>query len=282
VGGGATASATTNGSTIQQVLGAAGSANVSATWNTSTATSFEIGANNNNNGAVTVTGFGGTLAGISGAGTLTVGNGASPTTLTMSINSGGSTQSALTVLNGSTLDITNNHFVINYPKGSDPIATIRQYIDSGYDGGTWLGTGIVSSTIRTGEANYGVGYADSADPGNPAALASNQIEIKFTLLGDANLDGKVNGIDFAILAANLNQSVTRWDQGDFNYDGRVNGIDFTEMANNFDEGASEADIVALDAFAAENGLMADVPEPAAMAIAALGLAGTMGRRRRRR
>ena len=79
--------------------------------------------------------------------------------------------------------------------------------------------------------SYGIGYADSADPGNPAGLASGQIEVMYTLLGDANLDGKVNGTDFNLMATNFNQAVTDgWDKGDFNYDGKVNGSDFVLLA----------------------------------------------------
>ena len=69
--------------------------------------------------------------------------------------------------------------------------------------------------------------------------------IKYTLLGDADLNGIVNGIDFGILSANFNKGVTAWDQGDFNYDGIVNGIDFGELSANFNRGANiNAGIVA--------------------------------------
>src|SRR5262249_30900256 len=124
--------------------------------------------------------------------------------------------------------------------------------------------GIISSTAQ-GSLTYGIGYADAADPGNPAGLAPGQIEIKYTLLGDANLDGKVNGTDFAILATNFNQAVNGWDQGDFNYDGKANGSDFAPLASNFNQGASQgADNSALVAFAQANGLAANVPEPASL------------------
>ena len=127
--------------------------------------------------------------------------------------------------------------------------------------GAWNGPGINSSAVAS-NPGYGVGYADSADPGNPAGLASGTLEIAFTL-GDADLNGIVNGIDFGILAANFNKGVTGWDQGDFDYNNIVNGIDFGYLAANFNKGASSAsDIAALDAFAAANGLLADVPEPA--------------------
>jgi hypothetical protein len=130
-------------------------------------------------------------------------------------------------------------------------------------------------------------YADLADPGNPAGLATDQIEIKYTLLGDANLDGVVNGTDFTILASNLGKSVSGWDEGDFNYDGVVNGIDFTELVGNLGKSASGADVVlpasdyaAIDAFAAANGLMADVPEPTTLGLLGLAAVGILARRRR--
>src|ERR1700677_2610961 len=110
----------------------------------------------------------------------------------------------------------------------------------------------MSSTAQTNSGSYGIGYADSADLGNPANLASGTIEIMYTLLGDANLDGKVNGIDFNLLATNFNQAVTDgWDKGDFNYDGKVNGIDFNLLAENFNQFASQsavssADLAAVD------------------------------------
>ena len=132
------------------------------------------------------------------------------------------------------------------------------------------------SCPRAAQANsnsYGIGYADSADPGNPAGLAPGTIEIMYTLLGDANLDGKVNGTDFNLMATNFNQAVTDgWDKGDFNYDGKVNGSDFVLLADNFNQFASQsavsaADRAALDSFAAANGInLTYVPEPASAAI----------------
>jgi hypothetical protein len=46
------------------------------------------------------------------------------------------------------------------------------------------------------------------------------------LFGDANLDGNVDGLDFASLSANLFTSTPSWCGGDFNADGVVDGSDF--------------------------------------------------------
>ena len=120
-----------------------------------------------------------------------------------------------------------------------------------------------------------------------AGLSSGQIEIKYTLLGDADLDGSVTGSDFTILASNLGKSVTAWDQGDFDYDGSVTGSDFTDLIENMGPSASGAAIVlpaadyaAIDAFAAANGLMADVPEPTSVGLAILAGMGALSLRRR--
>ena len=134
----------------------------------------------------------------------------------------------------------------------------------------------------------GLGYADSADPGNPAGLPSGTIEIKYTILGDANLCGVVDGTDFGILAANFNKGITGWDEGDFDYNNIVNGLDFGDLAANFNKGAAGTDVgggalsdPALVAFAQANGLMADVPEPVSIGLLTVGAVGMLARRRRR-
>ena len=109
------------------------------------------------------------------------------------------------------------------------------------------------------------------------------------MLGDANLDGTVNGSDFSILAANFGQGYTNWDQGNFLFTPAINGADFSALAHNFGQGDSGAavspgDVQALDAFAAANGLampsFAVVPEPASIGLLAAGAIGLLGRRRR--
>ena len=230
------------------------------------------------------------IAGVHGAlpdGALTVTGG----TAQLATGTGLAQLTSLAISGSGTLDITNNHVIVSYASGHDPMASIATWIaDGAYGSGTtvtWSGTGITSSAAAANSKSYGIGYADAADAGNPANLASGTIEIMYTLLGDANLDGKVNGIDFNLMATNFNQAVTDgWDKGDFNYDGKVNGIDFNLLAGNFNQLASQsdgssADLAALDAFAAANGIsLTNVPEPMSAGIMVMAGLGILRRRRR--
>jgi autotransporter-associated beta strand protein len=218
---------------------------------------------------------------ISGSGNIQLANnvtaGSPPATSNVNITS-------LSISGNGTLDIGNNRIIIDYSSdATDPIASIAAWISSGYAAGTWAGAGITSSAAAFNSGSYSIGYADGADPGNPAGLYRGQIEIMYTLLGDANLDGKVNGTDFNLMATNFNQAVTTgWDKGDFNYDGKVNGNDFVLLADNFNQSAvSAADLAALDAFAVANGIsLANAPEPACAGMMVMAGLGIVRRRRR--
>src|SRR2546430_1366055 len=79
--------------------------------------------------------------------------------------------------------------------------------------------------------------------GSPAPTTGPSIDntatlIRYAWLGDANIDGKVNALDFNVLASNFGAgggggANKRWFQGDFNYDGTVNTADFNALAINF-------------------------------------------------
>ena len=228
---------------------------------------------------------GGTLVvGVNGAlpnGKVTISGG----TLQLAAGTGLAQMTSLSITGGGTLDVNNNRFILSYT-GISPISTIASYIASGYDGGAWNGAGIGSSAAAV-NPHYGLGYADGAD-GVVAGLSSGQIEVAYTLYGDANLDGVVNGTDFGILSANFGKAVTGWDKGDFSYNGVVNGTDFGPLAANFGQQANGAavqlpasDWTALDSFAAANGLLADVPEPASAGFLLAAGLGFLTRRRRR-
>jgi hypothetical protein len=213
--------------------------------------------------------------------------------LTMMGGASNNTLNQLTIDGSGEFDITNGHLLIDYGSSSDPISTIAGYIKSGFNGGSWNGPGIISSAAQTttNGLRYGIGWADGAD-GVVTGLSSGQIELKYTLLGDANLDGIVNGSDFSILAANFGLGATNWDQGNFLYGSSVNGSDFSALAANFGQGDSgadvqvtQADIAALDSFAIANNLplpaIAAVPEPATGGLFVLAGFGCLTRQRKR-
>jgi autotransporter-associated beta strand protein len=208
--------------------------------------------------------------------------------LQLASGTGGETLSSLSITAG-TLDIVNNHVILSYAAGTQTAtdASIRGYLISGRNGGTWAGTTGITSSAAAANSHYAIGYADGADH-IVAGLSSGQIELKYTLLGDADLDGVVTGSDFTALVGNLGKSGRVWDQGDFEYSGSVTGSDFTDLVGNLGKSATGADVVlpaadyaAIDAFAAANGLMADVPEPATIGLMVLGGIGALGRRRRK-
>jgi fibronectin-binding autotransporter adhesin len=270
-GGTVTAGNTVNLATITQTGGTSSLGALSGTG------SISVGNSSGALAAMTVTALAQNSVTVNSTGTLKMIGGASNNTI-----------NKLTINGSGKLDVTNGHFFIDYAGGTDPISTIRGYLAFGYARGAWNGPGIDSSIAALpANSHYGIGYADYADGIFIPGLSSGQIEVKYTLYGDANLDGVVNGSDFTILAGSLGKSVTAWDKGDFNYDGVVNATDFTLLIGNLGKSATGADVAisaadyaAIDAFAAANGLMADVPEPSALAIIAIASAGLCHRRRR--
>jgi hypothetical protein len=247
----------------------------------------EINAALTNNGVVNANFNGQTLSithAITGTGNLNVTAGA---IMAFSTGVGGITQGSVTIASTGNLDLANNHMFINYGTNPDPVVAIIGYLKSGYAGGAWNGPGLRSSSANS-NAGYALGYGDGKN-GLVAGLTSGQIEVKYTLYGDINLDGVVNGTDFSVLAAHFGQSTTSgWAAGDLNYDGTVNGTDFSLLAGNFGKSASGTAVVlpasewaALDSFAAAHQLLDDVPEPASIGVTTLWAIGMLGRRCRR-
>ena len=90
------------------------------------------------------------------------------------------------------------------------------------------------------------------------------------LLGDANLDGTVNGGDLNIVLSHYNQTGMDWYHGDFNGDGTVNGGDLNIVLANYNQTVDVSVGVA-------------VPEPSTLAMLALGAIAMLawtGRRKR--
>lgn len=245
-----------------------------------------------------------TLGGVSGAGTLITNAPVSVqhlrigtlslSTTTLSITGGGgnagtSRLNALPSLNGnSKLDVNDHDLVLDYAAAS-PISleAVRTMLAGGYAAGAWNGTGIVSSSAKNSPASArtALGYRLSSDTVGLAGgtfsgldIDDSAILIKYTLAGDANLDGAVNVTDLALLAAGWEQS-GHWTDGDFNYDGTTNSIDLGLLALNWHNSASGAP--GLEILTAALGLPTTaIPEPASLT-AALAGAFAFSRRQRR-
>ena len=271
--GGLAVSGTANGTlTLAGVNTYTGPTSVTGTANLALASTGSISTTTLNSttaianaGTISESG-GGSIDSITGAGTLNVTGG----TLALSNPTFGTlnTQSAINLTGSGVLDLKKNQIQVNG----------NQYntLVSAFKAGS-----LTSSSITTGRT-IGINYNGTT------TLA------RYTLAGDADLDGSVSINDFNTLAANFGTpSGATWAQGDFDYDGSVSINDFNALAANFGQTLPAADGGQLNAvewaplvaFAeAHNDLTAfqaatGVPEPTSLAV--LGVAAAFGLRRRR-
>ncbi|MCX5655303.1 MAG: PEP-CTERM sorting domain-containing protein, partial [Planctomycetota bacterium] len=170
--------------------------------------------------------------------------------------------------------------------GDSPIDTVRAQIVSAYNataGGDWGGPGITSAWLAGGSTTNSIGYAyngesavwfDAGIPfGDTTAVAANSVLVRYTLIGDVNLDGVVDDSDISILSNNYGFTEMSWANGDvYGYDGIVSDDDVGLQANNYGMTAGQ-----LTGGISE---LAAVPEPATLALLALGAAAMITRRRR--
>ena len=155
---------------------------------------------------------------------------------TLSINGGSSSPTA-------TLDITDNNMIVHNGDLATLTAQAKAAITVNAD---WTGPGLTSTTARD-DSNFvtavgviqnddGGGGGDplytswpsGADSGGAVAVVHDDVLIKYTYYGDADLDGTVNsGQDYDLFLAGKGGGGTGWEYGDFDYDGTTNsGIDY--------------------------------------------------------
>ena len=140
----------------------------------------------------------------------------------------------------------------NAYSNADPAATIAGLLQASYVAGG--ATPFSSSASRiyssTADAAHGLGWMDNG----------SNVSVMYTLYGDTDLNGTVNGGDLNTVLSNFNQTGMTWAQGDFNYDGTVNGTDLNTVLSNFDQHLS---------------VTGAVPEPSSLLLSAAGLAGLL-------
>ncbi len=188
------------------------------------------------------------------------------------------------------LDLKNNDMIIH----GSTLAAVEPLLASGFNqsaGGYWNGPGIISSTAAS-DATFrttlgmiqdinGLGSAIYATF-DGQAVTKTDILVKYTYYGDANLDGRVDGSDYTLIDHGFQSHLIGWYNGDFNYDGVVDGSDYTLIDNAFNtQGANiAAQFANPDSLIAGVGVTSSVPEPAALGLIGVGMAGLLRRRRR--
>jgi endonuclease I len=193
-----------------------------------------------------------------------------------------------------TFDLTSRAMVI---KGSN-LAAVTALISEGYNNGDWLGEGIASSAAAI-DPNFltAIGFASNADAAYTefegiSGLDGDDVLLKFTYYGDADLTGSVDLDDFNLFLAGYqdpaNVSQT-WIYGDFDYTGSVNLDDFNlflaaYQANGVPLSALAGAIDLSNLSATDQSLMlaavAAVPEPAGFTVLTLAAGVVLLRRKR--
>ena len=197
-------------------------------------------------------------------------------TVTVSRGSGGTAGNLLNVQQlsidpGATLDLSDNGLIDWYAFGVDPssssgatveseaAAQMSDWLRSGYNGGAWNGTGIISSVAANdtthattvGWMDNGFNYAAiGAGPVDPSVSSfhgvslptKDQLLVDFTFKGDANLNGQVDTTDDSLLNIGLSHQGSGWVYGDFNYDSSINSADSNIWQANYGLSANMANV----------------------------------------
>ncbi len=155
----------------------------------------------------------------------------------------------------STLDLADNDMAILYGTGISPLGTVNTELLAAYDGGAWDKPGLTSSVAAKMKGVTALGFGEASALGvttfDGLTLGGNAVLVKYTLAGDTNLDGSVDGSDYNTVLANFDTSAT-WTSGSLDYSGSVGGTDYQFVLSEYDEnlaavlggGASPAKVAA--------------------------------------
>ncbi len=196
---------------------------------------------------------------------------------------------SLSIDPGGRLDIANNRLVLDYDGAAGPaLASLAGLVARGRNAGgvLWQGDGLTSGSasgtdfvIGFGEASdlFHISGAQTGSFGS-ATVDSTSILARWTIAGDADLDGGVGLNDLLSLANHYGTSGATWSSGDFDYDGLVGLNDLLILANHYGNAVAAP---TPGAFPRDGQSIGTVPEPGWIGV--MGVVGMMlGRRRGRR
>lgn len=149
--------------------------------------------------------------------------------------------SGLNIQNAGQFDLSDNDLIVQY-SGPSPQGQIQAYVRNWFS----IGSGPMLMASRFNDAsspfvrtlavsdNASIKFA-SFDGQNFPAGNFNQVLVKYTYLGDANLDGMVTPRDYAIVDGNVGLGHD-WGTGDLSGDGKVSPLDYAQIDGNIGAG----------------------------------------------
>jgi autotransporter-associated beta strand protein len=184
------------------------------------------------------------------------------------------------------LDLGNNDMIIK--GGASNLGTLRSYIKAWLTtGNTGLGASLASPTLApyttlalfANDAGAGRPYFTSYD--GVTGLTASDVIVKYTYVGDTNLDGVLDGRDYKNVMEGFVNGASGWNYGDVDHSGgAVSASDFTAFLIAYDyfrNAANQAPVLG-DGQQAGGSTASVIPEP--LALNGLVFVAWIGRRRR--
>jgi autotransporter-associated beta strand protein len=227
---------------------------------------------------------------------------------TLTVGDNTSVTNPITITSGGSVDLGRNGLAVDYAPSTSSgeaavLASVRSQIIAGYGPGkNWGGANGITSSSAAGNSSTAIGYAlasevlpfnnGSSDTFLGSPVDKTTVVARYTLAGDATLDGTVDFNDLVKLAQNYNTTVSSgteswWNHGDFTYDGVTDFNDLVKLAQNYNTSLpnpSAAPIpgasIAFEADLAR--AFSSVPEPGTLSLLGLGALALLGRRRNKK
>ncbi len=207
-----------------------------------------------------------------GAALIRAGGGTNGTSKVSNLMSAGSTGAWTANLN-----IADNKLIIEATAGTKTsiITQTQDQVKFGSTHAAGITTATLPSNMAVAVVDNGLLSPQKAIFGG-VGVDGNSVLVSAELLGDANIDGHVDLTDLSTVLNNFGSTTNAWTSGNFDGAATIDLTDLSAVLNNF--GATNLN--ASEVAAGSSAVAAATPEPASLAIAGVGAALLMMRRRR--